>query len=102
MKSVYTTAAFWRGLAERALKTFAQTLSALVATGATGLLEVDWAPALSVAGLATLGSVLTSIARPDFTAGVETESPSPSVPLPQAQTRDERREQEIPFSEPLS
>jgi hypothetical protein len=54
------TLAFWKAAAERAAKTFAQTLAALV-VGAYGLTDVDWSTSLSVAGLATLLSVLTSV-----------------------------------------
>lgn len=56
------TSKFWKLTAERAVKTFAQALAAALATGATGVLEVDFAAALSVAALATLLSVLTSVA----------------------------------------
>jgi len=49
-------------IAERAVKTFAQSLVAVGLAGATDLLSVDWVNALSVAGLATLVSILTSIA----------------------------------------
>jgi hypothetical protein len=57
-------ARFWLSLAERALKTFAQTLVALWPLGenALGLIEVNWQNSLSVAGLAALISALTSIA----------------------------------------
>ncbi|KAB1647460.1 holin [Pseudoclavibacter sp. CFCC 14310] len=64
------TLAFWKGLGERAIKTFAQALVAVIGTGALGILDVDWLSALSVAGLATLVSVLTSVGNADFTAGV--------------------------------
>ncbi|WP_430754608.1 holin [Micrococcus luteus] len=67
--SIYTTPDFWRGAAERAIKTFAQALLGVLTGGATGVLDVDWAAALSVAALATIGSILTSLATPDFTAG---------------------------------
>lgn len=60
------TKQFLLDLIERALKTFAQSLAAcitaVVSTGTFGLGDVDWAVALSIAGLATLYSVLTSIA----------------------------------------
>lgn len=46
------TLAFWQGAAERLIKTVAQTLAALVATDAVGILDVDWQSALSVAALA--------------------------------------------------
>ncbi len=56
------TVAFWKAAAERAVKTFAQSLVAyFVAGSVAGLFDVNWGDALSVAGLATLVSVLTSI-----------------------------------------
>lgn len=71
--SSYTTREFWAGTAERAIKTFAQALLGVLTGGASGLLDVDWVAALSVAGLAAVGSVLTSLATPDFTAGAPVE-----------------------------
>lgn len=67
--SIYTTPEFWRGAAERAIKTFAQALLGVLTGGATGVLDVDWVAALSVAALATVVSLLTSLATPDFTSG---------------------------------
>ena len=61
--------AFWRGAGERAVKTFAQSLVAVIGVGAVGLLDVDWIGALSAATLATVISLLTSIGNADFTAG---------------------------------
>lgn len=63
------TIAFWKGLAERALKTFAATLAALIGGDGIGLVDVDWGSALGVAGLATLVSALIAIGNADFTAG---------------------------------
>jgi hypothetical protein len=57
-----TSLKFWKRTGERSVKTAAQTLAATLATGATGLLDVDWASALSVAGLAAVLSVVTSVA----------------------------------------
>jgi hypothetical protein len=54
-------ALFWRATAERAVKTFAQTLAATLMAGGTDLLSVGWKQALSLAGMATLLSALTSI-----------------------------------------
>ena len=48
--------------AERALKTFAQSLVAVFAAGSVTLLDVDWTQALAVSGTAAIVSVLTSIA----------------------------------------
>lgn len=56
------TTAFWVAAFERAVKTFAQAAVALLTADATGLLGVDWGQTASVAGLAALVSVLTSIA----------------------------------------
>ncbi|MEU3847212.1 holin [Micrococcus terreus] len=76
--SVYTTRAFWAGVAERSLKTAAQTLIAVIGTGTLGILDVDWLTALSVAGLATVLSVLTSVAQPEFVAGEADATPVPA------------------------
>lgn len=56
------TKLFWKDALERAIKTTAQTVVALWATGATGVLDVDWVNAFSVAGLAFIMSILTSVA----------------------------------------
>ena len=60
------TKQFLLDLTERAIKTFAQSPAACITTvvaGETlGLGDVNWGAALSIAGLATLYSVLTSIA----------------------------------------
>ena len=88
--SSYTSREFWQGAAERAIKTFAQALLGVIMGGASGLLDVDWVAALSVAGLATVGSVLTSLATPDFTAGGADPGADGLQAVPQAQTRDER------------
>lgn len=46
----------------RAVKTGAQTLVALIGTGAVGITELDWAKMLSVTATAVVLSMLTSIA----------------------------------------
>lgn len=51
-----------RATAVRALKTAAQTQLAVVGTGMVGILDVDWANCLSVTLMATLLSVVTSVA----------------------------------------
>jgi len=48
-------------IVERAVKTFAQTLAALLTAAGTGLLDSAWTTDLSVAGMASLLSVLTTI-----------------------------------------
>jgi hypothetical protein len=64
---------FWRQAFERAVKTAAQAALALLTGGAAGVLDVDWSAVGSVAALAALASVLTSV----VTSGVgEPDSPS--------------------------
>jgi hypothetical protein len=65
------TLAFWKAAAERALKTFAQSLVGSLAV-ASGLTDAPWLPALSAAGLATLASLLTSV----VSSGVGSSGPS--------------------------
>lgn len=50
-----------RTAAIRAVKTFAQTLGAMLTAAGTGLLDTDWLTSLSVAGMAALLSVLTTV-----------------------------------------
>ena len=66
------TKAWAMGALERALKTAAQTLLALIGTESVGITSLDWPGLLSVAATATLLSVLTSIVNADFTAGPST------------------------------
>lgn len=58
---MFTNKTFWKDTVERAVKTFAQSMVAVMTAGATDVLDVDWVNALSVSLLATLVSVLTSI-----------------------------------------
>lgn len=53
---------WWSAALIRALKTFCQTAVALIGTGATGIIEVDWLNIVSVSALAAVVSILTSIA----------------------------------------
>ncbi len=53
---------FWQLTIERAVKTFAQSLLAILSVDAVNLFTVSWIAALSTAGMATLLSVLTSVA----------------------------------------
>ncbi|MFI6979302.1 holin [Embleya sp. NPDC050154] len=65
------TKAFWRAATERSGRTFAQALIAVFSIGTTGLMDADWAGGASVAGMAAVLSLLTSIA----TSGVGPEGP---------------------------
>ena len=60
------TAEFWKATAERSVKTFAQTAAALLVAAGTGLLDSDWQTTGSVAGMAALLSVLTSVGSSSF------------------------------------
>jgi len=55
------TPTFWRSTAERAVKTFCQTLVALFWAGGIGILNAPWTMALSTAGMAAVLSVLSSV-----------------------------------------
>lgn len=61
-----TSKTFWADTAERAVKTFAQSLAAALTTAAlgkaTGIVDVDWVGFLSLAALAAVYSVVTSVA----------------------------------------
>lgn len=54
---------FWDGVLERAIKTFAQALLAVLTAG-NAIWGLDWTQALGVGATAALISVLTSIADP--------------------------------------
>lgn len=57
---------FWTAAAERALKTLAQTLVALIGANAVSVMELDWPQMLGVAGTAAVVSILTSLASAPF------------------------------------
>ena len=65
------TKPFWKGAAERAIKTAAQTALAYFVIGTTGILELDWVALGSVSAAATIASLLTSISSADFVAGLD-------------------------------
>ncbi|MGP5071651.1 holin [Arthrobacter rhombi] len=71
------TKQFWQGAAERAVKTFFQVFVAVALAGVgadaigntAGIGDISWLNALSVAALAVILSVATSLGNADFTAG---------------------------------
>ncbi|MEU5435382.1 holin [Streptomyces sp. NPDC020719] len=80
------TKAFWKATAERAIRTFAQSLAAVLTAGATNLLDVDWKAALATAGMATLLSILMAVGSsglgrpgPGLTETTGTEGPAKHV-----------------------
>jgi hypothetical protein len=64
LEPIIFSKAFALGLAERAIKTFAQVLLGFVAVTGVGLTQIDWADAMDVAAAATVASVLTSVVTP--------------------------------------
>jgi len=60
--SALTTKTFWADAGERAIKTFAQVAGAtILASGVLGLLDLNYIQVLSISGLGSLLSLLTSI-----------------------------------------
>jgi hypothetical protein len=55
------TASFWKQTLERLVKTFAQSLLAVLGAGQAGILQVDWGDAFNVAALAAAVSLLMSL-----------------------------------------
>ncbi len=53
--------AFWLAAVERAVKTAAQSLVALLVADGTDLVNTAWGPRLSVAGMAVVLSLLTRV-----------------------------------------
>jgi hypothetical protein len=53
--------AFWKDAAERAVKTFAQSLVALIGAGAVNIVLLDWPDIFGISATAALVSVLTSV-----------------------------------------
>ena len=63
------TKSFALAVLERAVKTFAQAAAALLTASGIGLLDADWLQILSVAGMAAVVSVLTSVGTGAATDG---------------------------------
>lgn len=77
------TKQFWMETAERGIKTFAQAAGALLVGEGLGVLTVDWPQVASVAGLAAVVSVLTSIGS---SAVGDSKSPSLVYTSPEDET----------------
>lgn len=58
----WMTGAFWSDTVERAIRTAAQAALGVVGAGTIGLVDVAWPLVGSVAGLAAVVSLLTSLA----------------------------------------
>jgi len=66
MHSIYFTKAFLLATLERSIKTFAQTLVAVLGVGFLDILKTDWVQSLSVAAGAAVLSILTSVASAEI------------------------------------
>lgn len=81
-----STSTFWLATLERAIKTFAQAIVAVLLVASTTPVDIDWVELAYTGGLAALISVLTSI----VSAGVgrhagpslATEELAPVAPVP--------------------
>lgn len=63
------TLRFWQSVFERAIKTFCQAAAALLLGDGMGITDVNWLSVASIAGLAFVISVLTSIGSAGLTDG---------------------------------
>lgn len=63
---MWSSSSYWKSLAERAIKTFAQTLVALIGANAVAITDLDWWNLTAVSATAALVSVLTSLASTPF------------------------------------
>ncbi len=61
--------AFWLAALERAIRTLCQAAVAAIVAAGTGLVDTDWAGIGSVAGMAAIVSLLTSIGTDLATRG---------------------------------
>lgn len=94
---------FLRALLERAIKTFAQTLVALLGATAVDVMSVGWVQLLSVAAGAALVSVLTSIASSGFGSTNGPSLAGEELPVPRTVGAHERlfADPPLPRREPL-
>lgn len=76
MKRTLFTVAFWLDAAERSIKTFAQTLVAVIGVDKVTEIAMSWRDWLLAGGFASVLSLLTSVAS---TGKGDTESPASLV-----------------------
>ncbi len=67
--SVLATGAFWGSALERAVKTFAQSIVAVISVAGFTPADVDWKQLLAVGGIAAAVSLLTSVGSAAVPAG---------------------------------
>jgi len=69
------TQTFWKQTTERAIKTFTQSLVALIGSDQIGITDFDWVTALSISAMAAAASVLSSVAS----SGIGSDPTTPSM-----------------------
>jgi len=79
---------FWIATAERAVRSFAASLASLLTASGTGILDTSWGEKFSVAGMASLVTILLAIGGGTFGKGdgpsfigeekLATEAPAPA------------------------
>ncbi|MEU7639887.1 MULTISPECIES: holin [unclassified Streptomyces] len=85
-----TTKAFWLATSERAVRTFAQTLLAALGLDTADLLTLPWAHSLTLAAIAAVLSVVTSLAT------ASTGKPGPGITETAAASGAEGLDQRTP------
>lgn len=70
--STLLTSRFWVAAVERAVKTWAQSMVALIGANAVAVTDLDWLQLFAVSGTAAIVSLLTSVAS----AGIGPHGPS--------------------------
>lgn len=90
---MWNTKLFWKDTVERAVRTTAQVVSALLVAAGTGLLDTDWGATFSAAGMAGALSVLTSLASEAKTQDGTASMISGTGPAPQPTTEPNMAEQ---------
>lgn len=82
-----STHQFWMRTFERAVKTFAQSLLAILGVSGVGLLNAPWITALSTAGMAALMSVTSEPLGERGTPSVLSAAVPGPQPAPKTMTR---------------
>ena len=92
---------WWKAAGIRAAKTFCQTAVSMIGTGAVGFTDLDWIQIASVAGVAALVSILTSVAglpeldeKTGAPIGADTEKDTPAVAAEKEAAVEEDKEAE--------
>lgn len=80
-KSIYATPQFYQAVAERAIRTFAQSAVAMLGGEMAGIMDTDWAGVGSVAGMAAIMSIMMSFATAATGSGIAIGPETVDTPL---------------------